>query len=502
MLLDLLVMRASQPIRLIAALVAILVMGVFVIVVLSASNLVVNLFSQLRETSEWLAIAYFGVLVLFAVTGAVIIWRLLSFTARPPREPPTPPNEDKLRADIARHDEAGIDVSSAKVELATLDQRRSSGEIYVSLYGQISHGKSSLIRALIPDAKSDVDVRGGTTRGATHYTWQSPVGDQLVIADVPGINESGQALDEVARAEALRAHIVVFVCDGDLTRDQWRALDELHDFNKPMVIAINKKDQYRSDELANVQARIGERLRADTPVVTIQTGGREEIVRVLPDGHEERVERERKIDIDALLIALQDTLLEHGELLTQLRDNAVFLLAAGKLDAALDEYRQKAAQELVDRYTRRAVIGGLAAFAPGADLVIQGSLAASLTRALCGLYAVSVRQVDLDTLIKGMSGKVGKPTPLLLAVAGNALKAFPGTGTVVGGLAHAVAYGLLFQSLGQALADTLSRHGELKPKLAVQAFEEKLSEDLATRAQDLVAIALSQKGKSTEEDNR
>ena len=38
--------------------------------------------------------------------------------------------------------------------------------------------------------------------------------------------------------------------------------------------------------------------------------------------------------------------------------------------------------------------------------------------------------------------RAGKALPLSLAVAGNGLKAFPGVGTVAGGIAHAVAYGL------------------------------------------------------------
>ena len=45
----------------------------------------------------------------------------------------------------------------------------------------------------------------------------------------------------------------------------------------------------------------------------------------------------------------------------------------------------------------------------------------------------------------------GKALPLSLAVAGNGLKAFPGVGTVAGGLVHAVAYGLIFDALGRSL---------------------------------------------------
>ena len=79
----------------------------------------------------------------------------------------------------------------------------------------------------------------------------------------------------------------------------------------------------------------------------------------------------------------------------------------------------------------------------------------------------------------------------MLAVAGNGLKAFPGLGTVAGGMLHAVAYGLIFDSLGKAVAHTLETRGELQPAPAVLLFEEKLGEDLESRARKFARMALT-----------
>ena len=68
---------------------------------------------------------------------------------------------------------------------------------------------------------------------------------------------------------------------------------------------------------------------------------------------------------------------------------------------------------------------------------------------LSRLYDIPVRKVDLDLLLELIQKRVRKQTPLLLAVAGNALKAFPGVGTVAGGLLHAVVYGFLFDALAR-----------------------------------------------------
>jgi hypothetical protein len=82
---------------------------------------------------------------------------------------------------------------------------------------------------------------------------------------------------------------------------------------------------------------------------------------------------------------------------------------------------------------------------------------------------------------------------LSLAVAGNGLKAFPGIGTVAGGLVHAVAYGLIFDALGRSLVLTLSRHGELLPEVAAKEFEEGISEHLEAGVRRVAKMALAEK---------
>ena len=83
--------------------------------------------------------------------------------------------------------------------------------------------------------------------------------------------------------------------------------------------------------------------------------------------------------------------------------------------------------------------------------------------------------------------------PLSLAVAGNGLKAFPGLGTVAGGLVHAVAYGLIFDALGRSLVLTLNKHGELLPDVAAKEFEEGISEHIEAGVLRVARMALDEK---------
>ena len=466
------------------------------VLLLAVTELVFSLLERLERYPLWVR---WGVgAALGGATTAVgwAVWRLLAPAGRPRGGPSTtrpPPSLPELERRLSEEAARGVETTAAEQELAVLRERQGAGRFYVALFGEISHGKSSLIRALAPAVEAEVDVRGGTTRRVVHYHWPlAPVGE-VVLADVPGILLAGDAHQPEAVEEALRAHVVVFVCDGDLTADQWRAFQALASYGKPMVLAVNKVDRLRAEDLELILERLRLRVGADTPVVAVCSGGMEEVVRVLPDGREERITRERPADVAALRETLARLLAEQAPRLEARRDESILQLASEKLSQAALAHRAQTAQMLVERYTRRAVLGGMAAMAPGTDLVIQGALAVSLTRGLCQLYGVRVRDVDLDALFTEASRAGGRHMPLMLAVAGNALKAFPGMGTLAGGAAHAVAYGLIFQSLGRALARTLARSGALDRRRALEAFEEELNGDLGSRAMALAALALGRK---------
>ena len=87
----------------------------------------------------------------------------------------------------------------------------------------------------------------------------------------------------------------------------------------------------------------------------------------------------------------------------------------------------------------------------------------------------------------------GNGTVYALAVAGNALKAFPGAGTIAGGVTHAVAYGLIFDALGRGLSRSLAEGGELRPAAAARRFRESMSEDLGARTIRIARMAIEER---------
>ncbi len=457
-----------------------------------------NVWERLAEGSPVIFWGYVGALGALVVAAFWLIWRL---TVR--REPAArqstkaaPPSRSEIERRLDAASSLGVPVDAARSELAELASRLEDGRIHLCFFGEVSTGKSSLIRALAPEATVSVDVVAGSTDTVTHHAWTSPGGMELLLTDVPGIGGHEAGLDETAIEEARRAHVVLFVCDSDLSRSESAALGALLALDKPVILVLNKADRYSVSERAELVERLLERLEAAggdplrDRVVTASAGGEVEVVERTADGGEQKRVRQRDADLGVLSVAINRLFMDSGAHLDRGREQAVFALAAEKLDVAEAGYRAERAEQIIRSSTRKAVVGALAAISPGTDILIQGYIGTAMTRSLCQLYDVTPRDLDVEEFLDLSQSRVGKALPIALAVAGNALKAFPGLGTVAGGLVHAVAYGLIFDALGRSLVITLKQHGEFNPELAAEAFEESISEHLEAGVQRVAKMAI------------
>jgi GTP-binding protein EngB required for normal cell division len=491
-------MNLPRSVRILIAM-ALLVLGLAaLLLVLTISEATLNIQARLAEGPVWLRYGWWGLIGLFSLLITWLLWRTLR--RRPSRQPadrqPTAaaPSAEELEAALEEAEGLGADTATIRRELAELERRRGSGEIHVALFGEVSTGKSALVHALLPDVEVKSDVRGGTTRELVRYQWRSPGGDVLQITDMPGTGEADGGLDRLAADEAKRAHIVVYVVDSDINRAQHAALRELLELDKPLVLVLNKTDRYSEQEAELLAGRL-RGLVTDRPhaeFVRVSAATHREVVRQLPDGSEQVETRTVAPRVQALSSALQRLVDGNQQILDRLRDSATFVLASQKLDEALAASRKARADQLVDSYAAKAVVGAMAAITPGSDLLIQGWLGTQLVRELGALYDIKIGKLDTELLLGLVQKHVGRAHTLLLAVAGNALKAFPGIGTLAGGALHAIAYGIIFRTLGRALTTTLATRGELHPRQTAKLFEERLGEDLETSARSLAKVVVEQ----------
>jgi len=495
-------MKLDKFIRTVLGLLIVVVFFIAIGALLFFTQTALNVWDRLLEGPWILRWGYVGAMIGLVVLAIYLIWLLLIRRGKPARTKSatvTPLTRDEIESRLRDAEAAGVDVSDAQQELRELAARQAAGVIHLCFFGEISTGKSSLIKALVPEADVAIDVVGGSTGDVRHYRWRNSEGIEILLTDVPGTGGHEEGLDEMALQEARRAHVVLFVCDGDLTRAESRDVGHLLALGKPLVLVINKADRFTVEEQAAIMQTLlrrvddmGGSLERDK-IVAVSAGGEMDVVQRGDDGSESVVRRKRSADIGVLVVAINRVLEDESQPLDVRRDRAVFRLAAEKLAEAEAKYRAQRSEQIIRNSTRKAVIGALAAVSPGTDVIIQGYIGTTMTKELCKLYGAAPRDLDIEEFLDLSQSRVGKAVPLTLAVAGNGLKAFPGIGTVAGGLVHAVAYGLIFDALGRSLVLTLERHGQLVPEEAAKEFEEGISEHIEAGVRRVARLALEEK---------
>ena len=142
-----------------------------------------------------------------------------------------------------------------------------SGRIEIVVFGEISTGKSALINALVGESVVEVDVQGGWTRDIWKIPWDGAgycvpglAESQVVLIDTPGLNEvGGDQRTDLATTAARQADLILFVTDSDLNETEHVALSNLAGTHKPILVVLNKVDQYSPEQ----QSRLLEVLRSE-----------------------------------------------------------------------------------------------------------------------------------------------------------------------------------------------------------------------------------------------
>jgi len=472
--------------------------------ILWISDISLSVWERLNQQSDWFFWGYLLALAIFICLSVILIWRLLpksskQSTGNNAAKTVKQVSPESIQQRLDKIDENKVDTQQIKQELDALFSEQGTTQISLVLFGDISSGKSSLINVLLPDAKVETSVIGGTTRRVNRYLWQTELGDSLLLIDIPGYDEQYRVLDEMAKKAVYQGHIALFLCDGDLTATQYERVKEIALLGKPLLVVLNKADRYSPQELEIIRAEIQQKLDKleETPniqLVTVQTGGQREVTLVYPDGSEKTELRSLKPNLSALYESLQKIIGRANMTELELtRQQSVLRLLSSDLDKVEREARKNQAEAIVKNSTKKAVVASLATITPGTDLLVQGYLGINMVKELCQLYEVPAKDMDIEKLLKLLQANTIGAFPLLLAIAGNGFKAFPGIGTVAGGLIHSVAYGLIFDSMGKAVSMTLSAQGDLSPLLIDSLYKEKLVEDVESRAFEFVKMVLKSK---------
>lgn len=479
--------------------VLILLLALLVLVVLllifQFTDVVFAVWTKLQQVSGLFLWGYFLGVALIAGAGMVLgykIWTVGRAKKQSDSSSVAAITLESLKQRLADARSKQFEFIDIEEEIALLEQAHAPVSLEVAFFGQVSTGKSSLIQTLIPDAQVEIDVIGGSTAQVARYAFQAGEGVSLTLLDMPGTHQmlAGEQLAQEIEFAARRAHFVVYVSDKDLMESDLLAISRLQDLDKPMIAVLNKTNLYLEEEKQALLRSWRARLDESIVVVSAVSGFEESVVRRYADGRSETVKRWHKGAVGELVVALAQMAGQRDGLLDR-QKQALLALADERLSQQLQLARRERGEALVKAFARKAMLGGVAAVGPGTDVLIQGYLGMEMLKKLTELYGVTVKEVDLQTLIAEASGRIRSQLTLILALAGNVAKAFPGVGTVLGGASHALAYGLIFESLGKAVLQALEKSGgQWSADKVLVNFNEQLSHDLEKRAKDLVEGAL------------
>lgn len=493
-------MNSVKLLRRVFILLTVLVVLAVFLLMFQFTDVAFRVWDRLQNTSSGFLIVYLLGVGFLAFAGLFLIYKIWSLGRSKPAEkmaekPLRTLEGVQTRLEKAR--EHGMEVSRIADDLAEAEDLQPERDLSVAFFGKISTGKSSLIQTLLPNARIETSIIGGSTARIERYQYTLPSGMTLKLLDMPGTHQAQTvaSLENEVMDETRRVHIVCYVLDQDMTASDQESIAELHHFGKPLVVVLNKINRYEADERELLLTRIRQRIPEDARLVAVSSAYPQTYRRVSADGKTQLAERLGGGEIRPLLEAFAELEGRRGTLQTRQRQ-ALIDLADDSLSHKLGQYRRERGAALVTAYSRKAMLGGVAAVGPGTDILIQGYLGVDMVKALCKLYDVPVQGMDLQTLVEAASSKVKGHLTLILALTGNVCKAFPGVGTVLGGASHAIAYGLIFESLGRACMQALEQNrGGIRSEDIIQHFEEQLSRDLEKRATSLVKEAIAGRGK-------
>jgi uncharacterized protein len=214
------------------------------------------------------------------------------------------------------------------------------------MFGDASAGKSSLVKSLVPDAARRRGHRRDDARRAA-LPAGAALGRRRRAGGRARQRRRAVELGEAALAEAVRAHLVVYVCEGDLSRSQFEDVETLAAVGKPLVVAVNKADWYAEEDLQRIVARLAERLAHLEPppaVVPVVAGGTERVLQADATAARSRVERRAAAGRAAARGAAGAARRRPGRA-GRLRDASVFRLAAARLETAAAKRRREEAEQ-------------------------------------------------------------------------------------------------------------------------------------------------------------
>ncbi len=301
--------------------------------------------------------------------------------------------------------------------------------VQIAVFGMVGRGKSSLLNALVGENIFETGPIHGVTRTIQGVNWRldrfdgergniaqltlSGVGNsQIELIDTPGIDEvDGETRETLARNLAAKADLILFACAGDITKVEYRALSQLRDAGKPMLLVFNKIDQYpEADRLAIYETIRDRRVREILSPDEIVMAAAAPLVATAvkrPDGTL-GVKMERgQPQVEELKLKILEILDREGKSLVALNT----MLYAGEVNEQLVERKMKIRETAANRVIWNAAIAKALAVALNPvtviDLLSGAAIDVTTILTLSRLYGIPMTQKGAIDLLQKIALSMG-----------------------------------------------------------------------------------------------
>ncbi|WP_269625487.1 GTP-binding protein [Prochlorococcus marinus] len=278
-------------------------------------------------------------------------------------------------------------------------------ELHISVYGRVGVGKSSLLNALIEKQVFPTDILNGNTKETKSYTWDKKFKtlSKVKLIDSPGIDEINSTnKEEINFNYVLDTDLILFVIDSDITRIDLNCIKELLTNNKPILLVLNRCDQWSTQETKLMLSSIHRKLsfcKQKIKIALVSSSPRE--AKIKPNG---TVRSEQKTPaVDILKNELKDIIDQSGELILcinslRIADQFYKLLKENRLLRKKEE-----AQSLIGKYATLKASGVAINPFLMIDLFTGLAFDSALVIQLSKLYGLKVGGPSSRQLVKKLS---------------------------------------------------------------------------------------------------
>jgi uncharacterized protein len=327
-------------------------------------------------------------------------------------------------------------------------------------------GKTSLINALLGRTMGETAATMGTTRtGQSHTHVIDGLEGTLLLTDTPGLGGAGaNGLDRELEAVelAIRADLVIFLVDHDLTRADAQTIFELVRQGKRLIVTLNKKDRFTDEDRGSVMTRLRERLTGVVPaqdIVAVAAAPSPFLVRTQrPDGRSEIVMEQDPPDLNDLESRVAEVVEREGG---TLRAGNLLLRARLREQAERLAIAQERRIDVNAIIVRHQWVAAVTAFAN--PVLAFGPMAVGAVQLRMLTEMAAAYDVHLSPDFVEMVGRQMAQTLLKLGLAEAAAGTLAGffkfnpLGFAAGGLVQAVTMGYLTRLTGDTFQEYLER---------------------------------------------